>query len=153
MVHDSQPKTKTFRCGRATYAHRNAQIRALRKQHQRERSMNKVPIIGEDTLKPEGIDFSNYSLETTINRLVCEIVALDSQMSEGGIHLPDKANTKFLVCRVVKCGPSVEKIQVGDLVYPNPQLALMLMVQGKQYCICREVEVLVHLRKMIDGED
>lgn len=107
--------------------------------------MSDISIIGQEKSK---VNFADFSLETMIDRIICKPVILDTAVSEGGIVMPDRAQNQFLVVQAIKLGPDVKKVKVGDIIYPNPPLAFMLVVDGVQYCICREAEVIVHLRQI-----
>lgn len=86
--------------------------------------------------------------KTTLDRLLCKYHSRvsTSNKTSSGLYVPDRLDKQFMLFEADVCGPDVKNILPGDIVMPNPAVALFVVLNGESYCICREVEVLVWYR-------
>lgn len=112
------------------------------------------------TETPEGlivptsaISPKNLLMGTVKNRCIATPVQLNTGKTAGGLFIPDKSSEKVMFLKIVKLGPEVQHLNVDDVVYPNPRLAMGFMVDGVQYFTFLESEVLVYLREGVTEKE
>ena len=84
-------------------------------------------------------------MSTPIKPLADRVVAvreLAQAKTVSGIYLPDNAKEKPIVANVVAVGPGVKHLAVGDHIVYKEYSTTELKVDGTEYLIVKEEDVL-----------
>ena len=84
-------------------------------------------------------------MSTPIKPLADRVVAVREEAktkTASGIYLPDTAKEKPVVATVRAVGPEVKGIKVGDKIVYKEYSTTELKVDGQEYIIVREEDVL-----------
>lgn len=79
-------------------------------------------------------------------RLVVKRLAA-AEETEGGIIIPDQAQTDKPECMVLRVGPEVKSLSVGDVVLLDTYSPKNVEFDGHVYSIIEEDEVMLRLRR------
>lgn len=85
------------------------------------------------------------SLQPLADRIVLEQVESEEKTSSG-IILPDSAKEKPEQAKVVAVGPDVKELKTGDLVLYTKYGPNEVKVDGKEYLVVKEEDVLAILK-------
>ena len=78
------------------------------------------------------------------DRLVATSEEVDSKTASG-LYLPDNAKEKPVVAKVEAVGPDVKSIKKGDRIVYKEYSTTELKLDGKEYLIVKEEDVLATL--------
>lgn len=84
-------------------------------------------------------------MSSPITPLGDRVVAVREQAAEktaGGLYLPDNAKEKPVLAKVVATGKDVKTIKVGDRILYKEYSTTELSIDGTEYLIVREEDVL-----------
>jgi len=84
-------------------------------------------------------------VSSPITPLGDRVVAVREQAAEktaGGLYLPDNAKEKPVLAKVVATGKDVKTIKVGDRILYKEYSTTELSIDGTEYLIVREEDVL-----------
>lgn len=84
-------------------------------------------------------------MSTPIKPLADRVVAVRQKASAqtaSGIYLPDTAKEKPVIATVEAVGPAVREIKVGDKIIYKEYSTTELKIDGVEYLIVREEDVL-----------
>ena len=85
------------------------------------------------------------NLQPLADRIVLEQVESEEKTSSG-IILPDSAKEKPEQAKVVAVGPSVKELKTGDMVLYTKYGPNEVKVDGKEYLVVKEEDVLATLK-------
>ena len=85
------------------------------------------------------------SLQPLADRIVLEQVESEEKTSSG-IILPDSAKEKPEQAKVVAVGPDVKELKTGDMVLYTKYGPNEVKVDGKEYLVVKEEDVLAILK-------
>ena len=85
------------------------------------------------------------NLQPLADRIVLEQVESEEKTSSG-IILPDSAKEKPEQAKVVAVGPSVKELKTGDMVLYTKYGPNEVKVDGKEYLVVKEEDVLAILK-------
>ena len=85
------------------------------------------------------------SLQPLADRIVLEQIESEEKTSSGKI-LPDSAKEKPEQAKVVAVGPDVKELKTGDLVLYTKYGPNEVKVDGKEYLVVKEEDVLAILK-------
>lgn len=84
-------------------------------------------------------------MSTPIKPLADRVVAvreLAAEKTASGLYLPDNAKEKPNTAKVEAVGPDVKSLKVGDKIVYKDYTTTELKVDGKEYLIVKEEDVL-----------
>ena len=84
-------------------------------------------------------------MSTPIKPLADRVVAVREEAQSktaSGLYLPDAAKEKAVVCDVKAVGPDVKNVKVGDKIVYGGYNTTELKINGTQYLIIKEEDVL-----------
>jgi chaperonin GroES len=84
-------------------------------------------------------------MNTPIKPLADRVVAVRAEVASktaSGLYLPDNAKEKPVMASVVAAGPDVKSIKVGDKIVYKEYSTTELKIDGKEYLIVKEEDVL-----------
>lgn len=87
-------------------------------------------------------------MTTPIKPLADRVVAVREQaqsQTASGIYLPDNSKEKPVLAAVVAVGPDVKSLTVGDKIIYKEYSTTELKIDGKEYLIVKEEDVLATL--------
>lgn len=83
--------------------------------------------------------------KTPIKPLADRVVAVREEVSNktaSGLYLPDNAKEKSVVASVIAVGTGVKEIKIGDKIVYKEYSTTELKINGKEYLIVKEEDVL-----------
>lgn len=92
-----------------------------------------------------------FPIKPLADRVVVEPLEEATSMTPGGIHLPESAQEKPQLARVVAVGPGKmgddnerikPEVQIGDKIFHSKYGGTHVKYQGKEYIILREEDIL-----------
>lgn len=89
-------------------------------------------------------------MSVALKPLAGGIVAVREEVQNktaSGLYLPDAAKEKPVVAKVVAVGKDVKEVKVGDKVVYKEYSVTELKVDGEEYLIIKEEDVLAVLAK------
>lgn len=87
----------------------------------------------------------DHTMNTPIKPLADRVVAVREEaktQTASGIYLPDTAKEKPAYATVVAVGPDVKEIKNGDRIVYKDYTTTELKIDGKEYLIVKEEDVL-----------
>ncbi len=84
-------------------------------------------------------------MSAPIKPLADRVVALREEVqakTTSGIYLPDNVKEKPVIAKVVAVGPDVKNLKVGDRIVYKEYSTTELKVDGVEYLIVKEEDVL-----------
>jgi chaperonin GroES len=84
-------------------------------------------------------------MSTPIKPLADRVVAVREEVATktaSGLYLPDNAKEKPVVAKVTATGPEVKTLKVGDKIVYKEYSTTELKVDGTEYLIVKEEDVL-----------
>jgi chaperonin GroES len=84
-------------------------------------------------------------MSTPIKPLADRVVAVREEVATktaSGLYLPDNAKEKPVVAKVTAVGPEVKTLKVGDKIVYKEYSTTELKVDGTEYLIVKEEDVL-----------
>lgn len=84
-------------------------------------------------------------MSTPIKPLADRVVAVREEVvtkTASGLYLPDNAKEKPVVAKVTAIGPEVKNLKVGDKIVYKEYSTTELKVDGIEYLIVKEEDVL-----------
>lgn len=84
-------------------------------------------------------------MSTPIKPLADRVVAVREEVktkTASGIYLPDAAQEKAVLCEVKAIGPDVKGVKVGDKIVYGGYNITELKIDGTDYLIIKEEDVL-----------
>jgi len=84
-------------------------------------------------------------MSTPIKPLADRVVAVREEVAAktaSGLYLPDNAKEKPVVAKVTAVGPEVRTLKVGDKIVYKEYSTTELKVDGTEYLIVKEEDVL-----------
>lgn len=84
-------------------------------------------------------------MSTPIKPLADRVVAVREEVATktaSGLYLPDNAKEKPVVAKVTAIGPEVKNLKVGDKIVYKEYSTTELKVDGIEYLIVKEEDVL-----------
>lgn len=87
-------------------------------------------------------------MTTPIKPLADRVVAVREQaqsQTASGIYLPDNSKEKPVLASIVAVGPDVKHLAVGDKIIYKEYSTTELKIDGKEYLIVKEEDVLATL--------
>jgi chaperonin GroES len=84
-------------------------------------------------------------MSTPIKPLADRVVAVREEVAAktaSGLYLPDNAKEKPVVAKVTAVGPEVKTLKVGDKIVYKEYSTTELKVDGTEYLIVKEEDVL-----------
>lgn len=95
-------------------------------------------------------------MTTPIKPLADRVVAVREQAqakTASGIFLPDNAKEKPVLAAVVAVGPDVKSLAIGDTIVYKEYSTTELKIDGKDYLIVKEEDVLATIaRQRLGGK-
>lgn len=88
-------------------------------------------------------------MSTPLQPLGDYVVAVNEEAetkTASGIYLPDKAQEKPKTAKVVATGPHAKQIKVGDRVVYKSYSTTEVKVDGKEYILVKEEDVLATVK-------
>lgn len=88
-------------------------------------------------------------MSTPISPLADRIVAVREEAmnkTAAGLFLPDTAKEKPVVATVKAVGPDVKAVKVGDKILYKEYSTTEIKVDGKEYLVVKEEDVLAKLK-------
>lgn len=86
------------------------------------------------------------SLQPLADRIVLEQVESEEKTSSG-IILPDSAKEKPEQAKVIAVGPDVKELKTGDMVLYTKYGPNEVKVDGKEYLVVKEEDVMAIIKK------
>lgn len=87
-------------------------------------------------------------MSTSIKPLADRLLAVREEAqtkTASGIYLPDSSKEKPVIAKVVAVGPDVKSLKLGDKIVYKEYATTELKVDGKEYLIIKEEDVLATL--------
>lgn len=81
------------------------------------------------------------SIKPLADKIVAEQVEAEIKTASG-IYLPDKAQERPKLAKVVAIGPKVKQVKVGDQIIYEEFSGTNIKLGGKEYVIVKEEKVL-----------
>lgn len=84
-------------------------------------------------------------MSTPIKPLADRVVAVREEAAAktaSGLYLPDNSKEKPVLAKVVAVGPDVKSLKVGDKIVYKEYSTTELKVEGTEYLIVKEEDVL-----------
>jgi len=84
-------------------------------------------------------------MSTPIKPLADRVVAVREEVATktaSGLYLPDNAKEKPVVAKIAATGPDVKSLKVGDKIVYKEYSTTELKVDGTEYLIVKEEDVL-----------
>lgn len=87
-------------------------------------------------------------MSTPLKPLADRIVAIKEEAqtkTASGLYLPDSAKEKSAIAKVLAVGADVKEVKVGDKIIYKEYSITEVKVDGKQYLLVREEDVLAKI--------
>lgn len=87
-------------------------------------------------------------MSTPLKPLADRIVAVKEEAqtkTAAGLYLPDSAKEKSAIAKVLAVGADVKEVKVGDKIIYKEYSITEVKVDGKQYLLVREEDVLAKI--------
>jgi chaperonin GroES len=87
-------------------------------------------------------------MSTPIKPLADRVVAVREEAqtkTASGIYLPDASKEKPVIAKVVAVGPDVKTLKIGDQIIYKEYATAELKVDGTEYLLVKEEDVLATL--------
>jgi len=84
-------------------------------------------------------------MKAPINPLADRVVAVREEaktQTASGLYLPDSSKEKPVLAEVVATGPTVTTLKVGDKIIYKEYSTTELKIDGKEYLVLKEEDVL-----------
>jgi chaperonin GroES len=84
-------------------------------------------------------------MSSPIKPLADRVVAVREKTAEktaSGIYLPDSSKQKSTTAAIVAVGPDVQQVKIGDKVVYKDYTATELKIDGTEYLIVKEEDIL-----------
>lgn len=84
-------------------------------------------------------------MSSPIKPLADRVVAVREKTAEktaSGIYLPDSSKEKSTTAAIVAVGPDVQQVKIGDKVVYKDYTATELKIDGTEYLIVKEEDIL-----------